>query len=97
MSKTFINQVQLARRWHLSPRILERWRWEGIGPHPDLSESQKKNVALDYGMHGGRTKIKVRKALLYYALRILGLDTEPSAREPQDQQIILLNKAEVLQ
>lgn len=33
MSKTFINQVQLARRWHLSPRTLERWRWEGIGPH----------------------------------------------------------------
>lgn len=33
MSKTFLNQVQLARRWHLSPRTLERWRWEGIGPH----------------------------------------------------------------
>jgi hypothetical protein len=68
-----------------------------IGPHPDLSESQQKIIALDYGMHGGRTKIKVRKALLYYALRRLGLDTDPSAREPQDQQIVLLNKAEVLQ
>jgi len=33
MSKTFLNQEQLARRWHLSPRTLERWRWEGIGPH----------------------------------------------------------------
>lgn len=33
MSKTFLNQVQLARRRHLSPRTLERWRWEGIGPH----------------------------------------------------------------
>jgi hypothetical protein len=33
MSKTFLNQVQLSRRWHLSPRTLERWRWEGIGPH----------------------------------------------------------------
>jgi len=33
----------------------------------------------------------VRKALLYYALRRLGLDTDPSARRPQDQQIVLLN------
>jgi hypothetical protein len=27
-----LNQVQLARRWHLSPRTLERWRWLGQGP-----------------------------------------------------------------
>ena len=27
-----INQVQLARRWSLSPRTLERWRWLGQGP-----------------------------------------------------------------
>lgn len=29
--------------------------------------------------------------MLYYALRRLGLDTSPTAREPQDQQIVLLN------
>lgn len=62
-----------------------------IGPHPDLSETQKKVIALDYGMRGGKVKIPVRKALLYYALRRLGLDTVPSARLPQDQQIVLLN------
>lgn len=62
-----------------------------IGPHPDLSETQKKVIALDYGMNGGKVKIAVRKALLYYALRRLGLDTDPSARPPQDQQIVLLN------
>lgn len=66
-----------------------------IGPHPDLSETQKKVIALDYDMHGGKTPIKVRKALLYYALRRLGLDTDPSARRPQDQQIILLNRAQI--
>ena len=65
-----------------------------IGPHPKLSDTQKKVIALDYGMRGGRTKIKVRKALLYYALRRLGLDTAPSARPPQDQQIVLLNNSE---
>jgi hypothetical protein len=28
-----LNQVQLARRWCLSPRTLEAWRWRGIGPN----------------------------------------------------------------
>jgi hypothetical protein len=27
-----LNQVELARRWSLSHRTLERWRWEGNGP-----------------------------------------------------------------
>jgi hypothetical protein len=26
------NQVQLARRWSISPRTLERWRWLKQGP-----------------------------------------------------------------
>ena len=53
-----------------------------IGPHPELSETQAKVIALDYGMRAGKAKIKVRKALLYYALRRLGLDTDPAARTP---------------
>ncbi|WP_231958026.1 WYL domain-containing protein [Novosphingobium resinovorum] len=64
-----------------------------IGPHPELSDTQQKVIALDYGMRGGSAKIPVRKALLYYALKRLGLDTDPSARRPQDQQIVLLNGA----
>ena len=27
-----LNQKQLARRWHLSHRTLERWRCQGQGP-----------------------------------------------------------------
>ena len=27
-----LNQVELSRRWRLSPRTLERWRWMGEGP-----------------------------------------------------------------
>ena len=27
-----LNQVQLSRRWTLSPRTLERWRWLKAGP-----------------------------------------------------------------
>jgi hypothetical protein len=29
---THLHQVDLARRWKLSPRTLERWRWLGMGP-----------------------------------------------------------------
>ena len=29
---THLTQHQLAKRWGLSPRILERWRWIGSGP-----------------------------------------------------------------
>ncbi|MEE9908604.1 WYL domain-containing protein [Brucella intermedia] len=66
-----------------------------IGPHPQLSETQQKVIALDYGMRSGRAKIPVRKALLYYALKRLGLDTDPTARRPQDQQIVLINRTQV--
>jgi len=27
-----LNQVQLSRRWSISPRTLERWRWLNQGP-----------------------------------------------------------------
>jgi predicted DNA-binding transcriptional regulator YafY len=61
-----------------------------IAPHPDLSSGQRRIVELDYGMVGGFAEIPVRKALLYYTLRRLGLDTDPNVRLPQDQQITLI-------
>lgn len=27
-----LTQVELAQRWRISPRTLERWRWLGQGP-----------------------------------------------------------------
>lgn len=47
-------------------------------------------------MRAGKAKIKVRRALLYYALKRLGLDTAPEARTPQDQQIVLVNRDEII-
>ena len=71
--------------WH-SDATLE------IAPHPDLSETQAKVIALGYSMRGGKAKIKVGRALLYHTLKRLGLDTDPAARTPQDRQIVLLNR-----
>ena len=70
--------------WH-SEVVLE------IEPHPDLPPTQRRAIELDYGMKDGRAQIPVRRALLFYALKHLGLDTDPAARRPQDQQIVLLN------
>ncbi len=32
MTVTHLNQTELAARWKVSPRTLERWRWTGEGP-----------------------------------------------------------------
>lgn len=76
------------RDWHTEV-ILE------IGPHPALSPGQKKAIGLDYNMQRGRGQIKTRRALMFYTLNRLGLDTDPDARRPQDQQIVLLNRDQV--
>lgn len=70
--------------WH-SEVVLE------IGPHPELSSTQRRAIEMDYGMAEGKAEIPIRRALLFYALKRLGLDTDPAARRPQDQQIVLLN------
>lgn len=65
-----------------------------IGPHPDLSPTQRRAIEMDYGMEESKAQIPVRRALLFYALKRLGLDTDPAARRPQNQQIVLLNASE---
>lgn len=32
MAISHLTQTDLARRWRISPRTLERWRWLGQGP-----------------------------------------------------------------
>lgn len=32
MTISFVTQSALARRWCVSPRTLEAWRWRGEGP-----------------------------------------------------------------
>ena len=78
--------------------VASDWRWEvflEFGSYPDRSGGQAFAFASAYAMRSGKAKINVRRASLYYALRRLGLDTDPSAWRPQDQQIVLLNAAEI--
>jgi len=64
-----------------------------IAPHPALSEMQRQVIELDYGMVSGRAVVRVRRALLYYAIKRLGLDSDPASRKPEEQQIILLSSS----
>jgi hypothetical protein len=32
MTTKHLNQLELSRRWAISPRTLERWRWKAEGP-----------------------------------------------------------------
>lgn len=32
MTTRHLNQLDLSRRWRISPRTLEAWRWRGEGP-----------------------------------------------------------------
>lgn len=66
-----------------------------IAPHPGLTRAQAKAIALDYNMEDGRARLRVRRALLFYALRRLGLDLPAGARAAQDQHIVLLNRTEI--
>ena len=59
MSQTCLNQIDLARRWRISPRTLERWRWLREGPRylklggrvlyrvSDIEEFEQSIVRLD--------------------------------------------------
>jgi predicted DNA-binding transcriptional regulator YafY len=67
-----------------------------ITPHPQLTESQKKVVAKDYGMRDGKVVLSVRSAMLFYVLKRLGLLRDPEKEKPRAQHIVLLNKDDVL-
>ena len=91
-----VRQTRPAANQSIADRAWDEIVELHIGPHPALSPNQRRVVELDYGMDNGQAMIPVRRALLYYALKRLGLDTDPSARRPQDQQIVLLHADKVV-
>lgn len=66
-----------------------------IAPHPGLTTSQQAVVAKDYGMRDGKCKLSVRRAMLFYVLRRLGLLGDASKEDPRRQHIVALNSKEV--
>ena len=88
-----------TRKGNSSPRADKGWHDRVrviIGPHPGLSEGQRKAVEADYSMTAGVTVIDVRACFLWYFLRRFGLDGDAASRRPQDQHVALLNREDVL-
>lgn len=75
--------------WHQSVRTI-------IGPHPGLSDGQRKAVEADYSMTGGVAVIDVRASFLWYFLKRFGIEGDAAAKPAQDQHIVLLNREEVM-
>lgn len=65
-----------------------------VGPHPDLTDSQKSVVAKDYGMAGGSAVLTVRYAMLFYVLKRLGLLGDAAQLPARSQHIVVINKTE---
>jgi hypothetical protein len=63
-----------------------------IGPHPKLSSAQAKMISDDFNMRSGKLKIKIRKAMVQYLVRLLNLDTD---LEPPRQQLACYNLDEL--
>lgn len=57
-----LDQVQLSRRWHLSPRTLERWRWMRHGPR--------------YLRIGGRVLYRLEDVEAYEAERVRATESD---------------------
>jgi hypothetical protein len=75
-------------------------KWNGwvtlrIAPHPGLTPAQSRAIAIDYGIRGRSAPIRVRRSLLFYALKRLGLDVPAGTRPPHEQHIVLVNRAEI--
>lgn len=76
------------------------WDWRHlvtirIAPHPQLTPAQARVVEQDYGMLHGMREHSVRLALVPYTLRMLGVGRGDRQRSPQEQQIVLLNAADL--
>lgn len=66
-----------------------------IAAHPKLPPQARKAIQMDYGMLDGSSQFTCRQALLFYALRRLRLEGPEDAASAAEQQIVLLNRAEL--
>ncbi len=60
-------------------------------PHPDLSESQRNTVALDYNMSEGRLALPVRMAMLFYFNKRMRFDMYEHDKTPAANQLVVEN------
>lgn len=67
-----------------------------IVPNPELSETQRAAVAMEYGMIEGRLVVTSRLSQSFYLMTENNLDVEPKVLIPGKQPLVLLNRDEVV-
>lgn len=63
-----------------------------LEPHPKLSAEQREVVMRDYGMQTGQLVLKCRKAMLFYTLRHLNLESLEVMDHPAHQHVVIQNR-----
>jgi len=66
-------------------------------PNPELTQSQRETIALDYGMSDGRAEITMRRALLYYFNKRMRLDVPAGVDRPAERPVVVANIDELRQ
>lgn len=88
--------VELGESSSVDPALDTSWSNYArlvLVPHPQLSESRRRVVEMDYGMVGGEAVVECRQALLFYMLKHLGFN-QPQG-DSLTKQVALKNEAEL--
>ena len=67
-----------------------------ITPNPQLSADQRAAVAADYDMIGDELILTCRLSTSFYLMSTYNLDVPEGPLDPKKQQLVLTNRAEVL-
>jgi hypothetical protein len=73
------------------------WQWQTyfqvvLEPNPDLTDSQRRAIALDYNMSEGKVTVPVRFALLYYFYKRLRFDVAEYFDEQRERPVVVGNR-----
>jgi hypothetical protein len=67
-----------------------------LAPNPALSKSQQAALEAEYGMTGGKLVVTKRLSQTFYLMTEHNLDVEPDVLPAGKQQLVLLNRGEVI-
>lgn len=82
----------------IDPAIDREWQeifMMRLGPHPDLSNSQRQAIEMDYGMVDGSIGIQMRLCMTWYFERHYGLDLPTDQLSASRRQVVLQNRGEL--
>lgn len=91
--------LEAAETGPAGARAEDDWQWQRIfdvtlEPNPELTEGQRRAIALDYGMRDAKVTVPVRFALLYYFNKRLRLDVAGHLDGPHERPVIVGNRTE---